>query len=483
MDRTVSAELLTPFGQIRAAMASFNPSPRVSPNEVIEAEQVFMPRGHRAVLDPNRQLVVGNRGMGKSFWTHALSNRAVRERFKELSSSLVEADVHIGFNGSHKISDVAPSVHQIAWALSSAYSADEIWRAVILRSAMSTLGRETTSFEDSILLLRQSPSAYGTLVAEADDHLASTGRMAILLFDALDLLARDWKSIRELTSSLLRLIAGLRSFRSLRAKVFMRPDQFLDRANFQFPDASKIRNDHVDLTWQPTELFSLLFFEIQRSSELARRALERLALQSGSLGALDFEGRILPPSEAGQALLVTEIAGQYMGSDARRGKVYTWVPLHLSDARGACSPRTFLAAWSKAATHLPAPQGKAVDHLGLIEGVKAASLARLEELREDYQWIDVALGSLRGQFVPMEREEFLKAVGQSDALTQIRAGDWLPPIELQLDAGEEEGLLSALSNIGVAEERANGRINIPDIFRVEAGIKRKGGVAVPKRSR
>ena len=464
-------------------MAKFSPSPRVSPNEIIEVEQVFMPRGHRAVLDPNRQLIVGNRGMGKSFWTHALSNQAVRERFRELSSSLVEADVHIGFNGSHKISDVAPSVDQIGWALNSSYTADEIWRTVVLRASTSTLGRRPASFEESISQLRQAPAAYGVLIAEADDHLAANGKMAILLFDALDLLAGNWQSIRELTTSLLRLIAGLRSFRSFRAKVFMRPDQFLDRANFQFPDASKIRNDHVDLTWQPTELFSLLFFEIQRASEVAHNALQLLALRSGALGALDFEGRILPPSEGGQTLLVTEIAGQYMGSDARRGKVYTWVPLHLSDARGACSPRTFLAAWSKAANHQPAPQEKAVDHLGLIEGVKAASVARLEELREDYQWIDVALGSLRGQFVPMEREEFLRAVGQSDALTQIKAGDWLPPIELQLDAGEEEGLLSALSNIGVAEERANGRINIPDIFRVEAGIKRKGGVAVPKRSR
>lgn len=38
-----------------------------------------------------------------------------------------------------------------------------------------------------------------------------------------------------------------------------------------------------------------------------------------------------------------------------------------------------------------------------------------------------------------------------------------------------------MRDVGVMEERANGKINVPDIFRVEAEILRKGGVAVPKR--
>jgi hypothetical protein len=105
-------------------------------------------------------------------------------------------------------------------------------------------------------------------------------------------------------------------------------------------------------------------------------------------------------------LLITSIAGEFMGSTSKRGRVYTWVPLHLSDSANNCSPRTFLTAWNTAAEHLPAPQCQAVDHLGLSEGVRRASNARLTELGED----------------------------------------------------------------------------VPDIFRVEAGILRKGGVAVPRKS-
>src|ERR1035438_2138806 len=90
---------------IREATAGFEISPNVVPNENINLERVFFPNGHRGVLDMKRQLVVGNRGMGKSFWTHALTNPTVRERVANAYSfpKLAKTDVIIGFNGSIKI--------------------------------------------------------------------------------------------------------------------------------------------------------------------------------------------------------------------------------------------------------------------------------------------------------------------------------------------------------------------------------------------
>jgi hypothetical protein len=184
-------------------------------------------------------------------------------------------------------------------------------------------------------------------------------------------------------------------------------------------------------------------------------------------------------------MLVDAIAGRYMGSDARRGRVYTWVPLHLSDAKNACSPRTFLTAWKRAAEHPRARISLAVDHLGLIEGVRQASSTRLEELRDDYGWIDGALGALKGQFVPIEKEELLRVWRASQVVQKIlrsaKAGKWLAPVELDADTDGPAALLEAMISIAVMEERANGKINVPDIFRVEARIKRRGGVAVPRR--
>ena len=58
------------------------------------------------------------------------------------------------------------------------------------------------------------------------------------------------------------------------------------------------------------------------------------------------------------------------------------------------------------------------------------------------------------------------------------------PIELErVGADKEVALLASLKNIGVIEERSADRINMPDIFRVAATIKRRGGVRPPTRSR
>jgi hypothetical protein len=43
----------------------------------------------------------------------------------------------------------------------------------------------------------------------------------------------------------------------------------------------------------------------------------------------------------------------------------------------------------------------------------------------------------------------------------------------------ESVLLESLKTIGVVEERSGDRINMPDLFRVAAKIKRRGGVRPP----
>lgn len=55
------------------------------------------------------------------------------------------------------------------------------------------------------------------------------------------------------------------------------------------------------------------------------------------------------------------------------------------------------------------------------------------------------------------------------------------------DAGDDKrppylSLLSAMASIGVIENRfSTGKVDVPDIFRLKAGIKRKGGVTPQKR--
>lgn len=475
------------FSAIREVMADFKPSPKVSPNDTVEPDNVFTPESHRAVLDLSRQLVVGNRGMGKSFWTHALTEPEVRKRAADAYAqpTLNKTEVVIGFNGSDKPSEIAPTIKSIARALGRKFTPDDIWQAIIFRAVQKFFQKpEGINLDSTLEKLKSSPNLFEETLFNADNELHKTGRNTLIIFDALDRLAENWHEIQILTASLMKLSLGLKSFRAIRTKIFIRPDQYSDPGIFQFPDASKLKNEHVDLSWQPYELFGLLLFEIQKS-DAAKSQLSSIAEKLNAGAALRPSAQRNRPAHEEQRALINAIAGTYMGSDARRGRVYTWVPLHLSDAKNTCSPRTFLTAWRKAAEHAPAPRDRAVDHLGLIEGVRQASTTRLDELREDYRWIDSALEALRGQFVPMERTDLLKIWRDANVAQQIvdaaAKENWLAPVELEAGTDGSRIILDAMKSIAVMEERANGKINVPDIFRVEAGIKRKGGVAVPRR--
>lgn len=475
------------FLKVRAAIAAFDPSPRVEPNAFISVEQAFLPAGHRGVLDLRRQLVVGNRGMGKSFWTHALLSKELRGRLAEVYGHrlLSAAKVVVGFNGSDKVSATAPTIDEITNLFRRRVDPDLIWRAVLIRIASTHVpGGADEPLGDIINGLHAEPNRYSEVLSAADDELARSGATLLVVFDALDRLGRDWASIRSLTRALLSLAVGLQSFRSIRAKIFMRVDQFADQDLFRFPDSSKIKNDHVDLLWRPTELYGLLLFELLRNDG-AREALEALATREGASDALPQAGVDSWAHSEAQVRVINAIAGEFMGSNKKRGRVYTWLPLHLSDAAHTCSPRSFLTAWKKAAEHHPAPVGRVVDHLGLIEGVRWASRSRLEELYEDYPWIKRALEALRRQFVPMERDQLLEIWESQHVIESIRGYASTEPryTPVKFLAGDEpSALLSSMRDVGVMEDRTNGKINVPDIFRVEAEILRKGGVAVPKRS-
>lgn len=424
--------------------------------------------------------------MGKSFWTHALGNKEIRDKLADSYrfAELMSTEVRIGFNGSEKKHAFAPTVDDLAELRQlSIGEPDVIWKALLLRIAEERLGRTVGSFADAIGALHAQPSRYSATLSELDDHLASKKQNLLVVFDALDRLAEDWTTIRELSRALLRLAIGLQSFQCIRAKIFMRVDMFSDREIFKFPDSSKIKNDHVSLVWQREELYGLVLFEILRNP-VGRPALESLAMQTDTSAALPLNGVDSRLSVNAQRKLVHAVAGEFMGNNKKRGLVYTWVPLHLSDAANTCSPRTFLTAWREAAERVPAPTDRAIDHLGLLDGVRSASQSRLNELYEDYEWIRPSLEALKRQFVPMSRDQLFQLWSDHGVMQSIASstnGEVRKTPAGLTDNPGPDALLEAMKAVAVMDERTNGKINVPDIYRVEAGILRKGGVAVPKR--
>jgi hypothetical protein len=422
--------------------------------------------------------------MGKSFWAHALADPDARDQAAKTFLELAATDVRIGFNASERLDPIAPTPNALQEALRKC-DAESVWRAVLLRAAASGAGEvadvpTSTNFSELAAWVQANNEKVDEVLTRFDNHLAGRSRRLLIVFDALDRLANDWVTTQQLTVALLKRALAVRSYRTLRVKLFMRRDQFEDPTLFAFPDGSKIRNTRVDLNWSSTDLYTLLFVRLAQvgASAHAFNTLTSAIATQMNLG--------LGGSER-HKLLVDAIAGEFMGSDKKRGRVFTWLPLHLSDARGETSPRTFLTAWREGAHHPPAPPSRAIDHLGLLEGVRKASEDRLQELQEDYWWIASALAPLRGQMVPIDSAFLQELWRTNDTAESIlaesnRRGN-LPPVQLIDSKSPEASLVDALSAIGVVEIRSNGKINVPDIFRVEAGIKRKGGVKLPQHAR
>lgn len=478
------------FSAIRAGLTSLPRTNNHSPDQTVEPQSVFTPPGHRNALDPDRTLVVGNRGMGKSFWAHALRSAEIRAEAAKIyrQPQLNALSVVIGFNASERTGDVAPPRNLVTNALESGFKPELIWRTVLLRAVASEtrmpIGK---TFTEQCRWVMEDLERYAEVITDFDARLHKRQKKLLLVFDALDLLGDTWEQKQLLLRALLSLALSAKSYRAIRFKLFMRPDQYADSNLFTFPDASKIKNDRVDLTWQAQDLYGLLFLRLLQSSG-AGESFKQLMASTVSRARVTGEeyDTLWQQSPDEQKQIVDALAGEFMGSTAKRGRVYTWLPTHLGDALGETSPRTFLTAWQVAARHGPPPSDKAVDHLGLSEGVRKASEDRLSELQQDYPWINVVLSPLAGESVPMlwpHLEAIWRRSGAVKAiLSDKHSGSWAGPLPALRDpeTKAERVLLDTLCTIGVFERRANDKVNVPDIFRVEARIKRRGGVKPPR---
>jgi len=484
---------------IREAMRTLPSLAVTSTGRPPALEEIFFPESHAEVLDPEVSLVIGNRGMGKTFWTLALSDKDLRpeisRRYLGSRLTLDDVDVTLGFADAEGARGTISRLD--IQSVSKKIPTELIWRAVLLRHLAPMVQRSLPiGFKQLVSWIKENPAEQLSIFRDADDVLTRTKKRFLVLFDQLDQLATDWERIQELTQGLLKVALAMKSYRSIKIKLFIRPDQADNKQLFQFPDASKIRNGARLLSWRVTDLYGLLYFEILRNMQ-ARSAFEGLCREA-NVDPNELHPRLgIPKQFVGntdtQGTVFDLIAGQLMGRGSKRGRPFTWIPTHLADGRGEISPRTFLLVMKTAAEFDdPLPQGTAIDFQGIQEGVRKASSARLAELEEDYPWVSMALEPLRGILVPCLASEIAErwiTAKTTDGITAKYSGT-SAPIDLVLanlfgDSLTEEPAVLAklLREIGVFEERGNGKINVPDIFRVKAGILRKGGVTPQQRRR
>jgi hypothetical protein len=485
----------------RAARAALAHLPELAAQESLHPPDltgVYVPAHHAKALHLDASVVVGMRGAGKSWWTAVLASPKHREFVSGQlqGSALSRVTAGVGFGLDDTETDF-PRAGTLNALLDEGVDPGAIWLAVVLRHALlatkqAELGPGGAWSDRVRWVLEHGDEVHARLTA-CDATLTERGQVLLVLFDAFDRLSNDWDRVRKLSSAALQLGLQLRSRRSVRLKFFIRPDLDEDPEIWRFPDSSKLRHAKVDLAWSSTDLYGLVFMRLGNARDAGGFAAEFRHETRRELAPWnERQGVQLPPPELTrdsgvQQLVIEGLADRYMGGGPKRGTTYTWVPLHLADAAGKISPRSYLLAFKSAAehtaTHRPEHQ-RALHYSAIQEGVIKASEIRVQEIAEDYPWVTPLLEAARGTVVPISGDE-LSSRWTTECLGRMRraARTKLPPRRFTSDpirSGRTDALIDDLVELAVLYRTKDGRLNIPDIFRVGFGIRRRGGVKPPR---
>jgi hypothetical protein len=114
----------------------------------------------------------------------------------------------------------------------------------------------------------------------------------------------------------------------------------------------------------------------------------------------------------------------------------------------------------------------------------------VDQLKDEYKWIELALAPLEGLRIPCTEEDIIqrwRQVKTTDAIElDAKEKGYLAPSEMPstelnnnpvIGIDRNRGLIMTLLEIGVLERRPDGRMNMPDIFRIGAALIGRGRVA------
>jgi hypothetical protein len=481
-----------PPTQMRKALLGALPEHDQSSADLRPPQFTYLPPSHAHALNPDNMIVEGMRGAGKSHWWNFLNSPVhlgyLEDSFPEarIATSL---DVSQGF-GVGLDPAVTPSKDSLVGLLQT-HNARHIWQAVVAVHAdfPDPFPAGNAKWRERVQWVRDNPEDYDAILYRTGEALKRKGRKRLILFDALDRLADDWRGVRPLARALFQLALDVSASRGLRLKLFVRPDMMEDKEILAFPDSSKLLARRVALTWRRADLYALLFQCLandKNQGEVFRDHAKRVfhlrwEEKTNDTWALPGE---LRSDESVQKDVFHALAGPAMATGQfghKRGFPYTWLPNHLVDGRDQVSPRSFFAALRSAALSDPPQNWEYALHYKAIQtGVQQASQIRVKEItQEDYPWVEPLMEPLKARItVPCTVDDVVSLWSAHHTLEGIQGAlaqtdvKLLPP---HFDEGHG-GVLRDLKDLGVINYLWDGRIQVPDVYRIAFGLGRRGGV-------
>ena len=497
---------------IRQAILDALPHDVAQHTDEISLTRLYLPLAHAKALRLESSLVIGDRGVGKSVWSQALQQSPALQGNGALPKTLFPYPLKVlpgyGTNADPRY----PDSDTFEDLLQKGFTPYAIWRGVLCRALAEITAQAIPDeqWEATVRWVQDHPEAVATLIQQAD-HLSEKADMGVLfVFDALDRVSSSglWNLVDQAIRDLLRLVLQLKGTKRLHAKVFLRTDQY-ERGSFSgIPDVSKLQSTRIELIWSVTDLHGLLWQSLTNGqASQVRHAFRDWCKKEGSsslqglldmieaqdvdhVDEIDRANELspqsnrwpLPPSlqkdEDAQRRLFERLAGAWMGKDRRRGIPYIWIVNHLADGRGQTSPRSFLEAIKKAAedSHRYSDYPLALHYESLKRGVQVASEIRINELAEDHPWLKELMTPLAGLSVPCTEEVIYERWVDKIATRPDQVFGLSESLPNGFRNLGRVGVFLYLEQLGLITYMRDGRINMPDLYRVGFRLGRKGGV-------
>ncbi len=469
---------------------------------------VFVPESHYKALHPQTMLVEGMRGAGKSFWTKVLSNNELRLALSRtdtdlrLKTELQQLNTCKGiFWDQSGQQDLPHKTSVKRWLLDPDFEPSLFWAAITLAqfSIDKEWGFPSKDLNDPwtkrVSWAQENPELVMRALKSLDAKFAASNAPALVVVDGLDVVSSRFADTQLLMRGLFQLLLDFRYAKGLRFKIFVRED-ILNSAAATVSDASKLLNEKVTLQWTQQDLFGLAFHFLGQRSSLFRTRFSNSSKKNWRNENERWIHSEILSGEAQQALWIA-LAGPYMGNAATKGHSYPWIFKHLADGKGRVSPRTFLKAIKKsieATIEKYAGHSHVIHYEAIRDGVRHASGDRVNELDNEYQWVNDALRviAIKRKTVPIDWDELVKLWSENksihkDVISRIESKNQGVLIPWEIDDPWENKtyvLRDTMSEIGVVQLRERQgvlRIDLPDIYRLGYQVGRYGGISVRKR--
>jgi len=458
---------------------------------VAKLDDMFAPESHSDALDPCTPIVLGSRGSGKSFWSSVLGQKETKEAAANAYPrlGLVKVDVQFGYTGVGGANGVTQDhIDDLIAPEGTIDDAKAFWWATILSAISRQANAENAARvkpKDYIDIARIWDQREDFLI-EHEQRLQTEDKALLIVYDALDTVARTWPRRRLLTEALLEVVWAMRAYRHIRLKLFLRPDQIEDDA-LRFVELPKLRTGAVRLKWSSEDLYGLLFSRLALTREPDAKQSFKLLLENNELTLSDETSILtrrwsLVSKKHDQKRIMEAMAGQYMGQGVyayKKGNTYDWPISHLADAFAEVTPRSFLGMMIAAARYKEPPEDKVITADGIRHGLREASKTRVDQLQQEFPWIKGVLAPLAGLLLPQHESDVIQVWLGANTIKSLendaKTHNYLPPFPPKPSGGERD-LCQALQHIGVMSRRNDDRIDMPDLFRVAAKLLKKGSI-------